>query len=59
MAEFVEEAKADVAEAIGKLRGKARDDLAEISEAARLAARRAARRWSGKSPQVKVVVMGA
>ena len=59
MAEFVAEAKADVAEAIGKLRGKARDDVADIAEAARLAARRAARRWSGKNPQVKVVMMGA
>ena len=59
MAQFVEEAKADIADAIGKLRGKDRDDVDAIAEAARLAARRAARRWSGKSPQVKVVMVGA
>ena len=59
MADFVAEAKEDIAAAIDKLRGKSRDDVAEISEAARLAARRAARRWSGKSPQVKVVMVGA
>ncbi|WP_374405516.1 ribonuclease J [Pelagerythrobacter sp.] len=58
MAEFVEEAKADIAAALDKLRGKAREDIAELTETARLAARRAARRWAGKSPQVKVVAMG-
>lgn len=56
MGDFIEETKADVLQAIGKLRGKARD-AGDVSEAARLAARRAARRWSGKKPQVKVVMV--
>ncbi|AKM07364.1 ribonuclease J [Pelagerythrobacter marensis] len=58
MDEFIAETKADILGAIGKLRGNAHNDRAEVSEAARLAARRAARRWSGKSPQVKVVIVG-
>jgi ribonuclease J len=57
-ADFVEEAEDDVAEAIGKLKGKARRDLAAVTEAARLAARRAAKRWSGKKPQVQVMLLG-
>ncbi|RXZ66691.1 ribonuclease J [Pelagerythrobacter rhizovicinus] len=57
MGEFIAEAKADVLEAIRKLRGKA-SGADGISEAARLAARRAARRWSGKNPQVKVMTIG-
>jgi ribonuclease J len=52
--EFVAEAERDVAEALRKLKG-GRDREATI-EAARLAARRAAQRWSGKKPQVKVIL---
>ena len=58
-ARFVEEAEADVAAALGKLKGSARGDPADIVEAARLAARRAATRWSGKKPQVQVMLMEA
>ncbi|RYE75242.1 MAG: MBL fold metallo-hydrolase, partial [Hyphomicrobiales bacterium] len=53
---FVAEAKADIAKALAKLKGAARRDDAEITEAARLAARRAAQRWSGKKPQVRVIL---
>jgi ribonuclease J len=53
---FIAEAKADIATALGKLKGAARRDDAEITEAARLAARRAAQRWSGKRPQVRVIL---
>lgn len=53
---FVAEARQDVIAAIGKLRGRAVNDRAEVSEAARLAARRAAQRWSGKKPQVLVML---
>jgi ribonuclease J len=52
--EFVAEAQNDVAEALRKLKG-ARDPGA-MAEAARLAARRAAQRWSGKKPQTKVLL---
>ncbi len=57
-ADFIEEAQGDVAEAIGKLKGRARNDAAAVTEAARLAARRAAQRWSGKKPQVQVMLLG-
>jgi ribonuclease J len=57
-ADFVAEAQRDVAGAVTKLKGKARRDPATVSEAARLAARRAAQRWSGKKPHVQVVLMG-
>jgi ribonuclease J len=53
-AEFVAEAESDVAEALRKLKG-VRDPEA-VAEAARLAARRAAQRWSGKKPQTKVLL---
>ena len=53
---FVAEAQADIAAAFAKLKGAARSDRAEITEAARLAARRAAARWSGKRPQVRVII---
>ncbi len=56
-AEFVEEAERDVADALRKLRGSAARDPAERAEAARLAARRAAQRWSGKKPQTKVLAL--
>lgn len=53
---FVAEAQSDIAEAIGRLKGSDARDRAAIAEAARLAARRAATRWSGKRPQVKVML---
>src|SRR5690606_29492452 len=54
-AEFVGEAERDVAEALRKLKGADARDPASQAEAARLAARRAAQRWSGKKPQTKVL----
>ena len=54
---FVEEAEADVITALGKLKGADRKDRDAITEAARLAARRAAARWCGKKPQVKVLLL--
>jgi ribonuclease J len=57
--EFLEEAAEDVLKAIGRLKGRDAKDPAAIREAARLAARRAAQRWSGKRPQVRVVMPGA
>jgi ribonuclease J len=53
-AEFAEEAAADVAAALAKLKGKREREA--VIEAARLAARRAAQRWSGKKPQVRVIL---
>ncbi len=58
MPEFVEETQNDILKAIGKLKGRDANDPAAVHEAARLAARRAARRWAGKSPQVRVVMPG-
>jgi ribonuclease J len=55
--DFVAEAQDDVAAAIGKLKGAARKDRDAVIEAARLAARRAAQRWSGKKPQVQVLLL--
>ncbi|GGC21379.1 MBL fold hydrolase [Novosphingobium marinum] len=55
--EFAEEARNDVAHALGKLKGKDARDAAARIEAARLAARRAAQRWSGKKPQVQVMLL--
>ncbi len=55
---FVAEAERDVAQALGKLRGPAARDRDALVEAARLAARRAAGRWSGKRPQVRVIIPG-
>ncbi|MDE1466632.1 ribonuclease J [Aurantiacibacter sp. D1-12] len=54
---FIEEAQADVVQALMKLRKGRRDDRDAILEAARLAARRAAQRWSGKKPQTRVILM--
>lgn len=51
---FVDEARRDVAGALAKAR-KTND--ADRKEAARLAARRAATRWSGKRPQVQVLLL--
>ena len=53
---FVAEAVSDIRTAIGKLRGADRRNEGSVHEAARLAARRAAQRWSGKRPQVRVIV---
>jgi len=53
---FIAEAKSDISAAFHKLKGAARSDRAEITETARLAARRAAQRWSGKKPQVRVII---
>ncbi len=58
-AAFVEEAKGDIVDALKKLRGKDAGSREAIIEAARLAARRAATRWSGKKPQVKVLLAEA
>lgn len=57
-ADFVAEAQADIRKAISALRGADRRAPAAIKEAARLAARRAAQRWSGKRPQVRVLLHG-
>ena len=54
--EFVAEAESDVAEALRKLRGAQGRDPAAQKEAARIAARRAAQRWSGKKPQTKILL---
>jgi len=54
--EFIAEACADVTKAISRLKGKDGRDPASVHEAARLAARRAAQRWSGKRPQVRVML---
>jgi len=56
MPDFIMETQDDILTAIGKLKGKDARDPAAVHEAARLAARRAARRWSGKSPQVRVLM---
>jgi ribonuclease J len=53
--EFVEEAQADVAEALRRLKGREKQNPEARLEAARLAARRAAQRWSGKKPQTIVM----
>ncbi len=54
--DFLEEAREDVRAALSKLKGGQRHDREVIVEAARLAARRAAQRWSGKKPQVRVIL---
>lgn len=54
--EFLADAGERVVSAIARLKGKAARDPAEIMEAARLAARRAATDWCGKRPQVRVVL---
>jgi len=59
MADFVAEAQKDILKAVGKLKGADARNLPAIHEAARLAARRAAQRWSGKRPQVRVLMPGA
>ncbi|MFC0589234.1 ribonuclease J [Novosphingobium aquiterrae] len=56
MDDFLGEAREDVAAALSRLKGGQRHDREAVSEAARLAARRAAQRWSGKKPQVRVIM---
>ncbi|MGX7895151.1 ribonuclease J [Tsuneonella sp. HG222] len=55
---FVEEAQVDVLNALARLKGPQARDGEALIEAARLAARRAAQRWSGKKPQVRVILAG-
>jgi ribonuclease J len=55
---FVSEAEADIVKALAKIKGPAKKDRDAVIEAARLAARRAAQRWSGKKPQVQVMLAG-
>ena len=54
--DFVAEATRDIVRAIGKLKGRDGRSRANVHEAARLAARRAAVRWAGKKPQVRVLL---
>ncbi|MFN3988847.1 MAG: ribonuclease J [Erythrobacter sp.] len=56
MPDFIAEAQSDILVAIQQLKGSAARDPAAVHEAARLAARRAAQRWSGKRPQVRVLM---
>lgn len=56
MAAFLAEAQSDVVTALGKLKGQARRDPDQLSETARLAARRCAQRWTGKKPQTRVLL---
>ncbi|TMM49981.1 ribonuclease J [Qipengyuania marisflavi] len=56
LADFTAEAESDIRTAIAKLKGPARQSAKDIHEAARLAARRAAQRWCGKRPQVRVIM---
>ena len=52
--DFIAEAEKDVADAVSKVKGQEQN---KRHEAARLAARRAAHRWSGKKPQVQVLLL--
>ncbi|WP_039393262.1 ribonuclease J [Novosphingobium sp. MBES04] len=54
-ADFVAEAEEDVAKALQRTRKASPEDR---HEAVRLATRRAATRWSGKKPQVQVLILG-
>ena len=54
-ADFVAEAEEDVAKALQRTRKATPEDR---HEAVRLATRRAATRWSGKKPQVQVLILG-
>ncbi len=56
--EFVAEAQADIVKALGALKGRGREEEG-VREAVRLAVRRAATRWSGKRPQVRVLLAGS
>ena len=52
--DFVTEAQQDVVKALAKMKSGQRQDREAVLETARLAARRAAQRWCGKKPQVRV-----
>ena len=54
--DFVAEAQQDVSAALAKLKGAQRQNREVVLEVARLAARRAAQRWCGKKPQVRVIM---
>lgn len=56
MDDYLSESREDVAAALARLKGGQRHDRDAVTEAARLAARRAAQRWSGKKPQVRVIL---
>lgn len=56
--DFIAEASADIVKALRGLKGAARKDRKSLTEDVRLATRRTATRWSGKRPQVKVILMG-
>lgn len=56
MDQYLAETREDVIAALAKLKGGQRHDREAVTEAARLAARRAASRWSGKKPQVRVIL---
>ncbi len=56
-ADFVNETQSDISSALKKLKGADRKDGKAIAEATRLATRRAAQRWSGKKPQVRVMLV--
>ena len=54
--DFVSEAQQDVVKALAKMKSGQRQDREAVLETARLAARRAAQRWCGKKPQVRVIL---
>ena len=54
--DFVTEAQQDVIKALAKMKSGQRQDREAVLETARLAARRAAQRWCGKKPQVRVIL---
>ena len=54
--DFVTEAQQDVVKALAKMKSGQRQDREAVLETARLAARRAAQRWCGKKPQVRVIL---
>ncbi len=56
MDEYLAESREDVAAALARMKGGQRHDRDAVTEAARLAARRAVQRWSGKKPQVRVIL---
>ncbi|WP_328598165.1 ribonuclease J [Croceibacterium salegens] len=55
---FIEEARDDIVDALKRLKGAQVRDRELVMETARLAARRAAQRWSGKKPQTRVILVG-
>ena len=56
MGDFIAEAQADVETAVASLKGDRKRDRVAVAETIRLAARRAAQRWSGKKPVVQVML---